>query len=33
MRFNADVSAAKAQLQSLQTSLSQLTTGMAAQGT
>ena len=33
MRFNADVSAAKAQLQSLQTSLNQLTTGMAAQGT
>ena len=33
LRFNADVSAAKAQLQSLQTSLNQLTTGMAAQGT
>ena len=33
LRFNADVSAAKAQLQSLQTSLNQLTTGMATQGT
>ena len=33
LRFNANTSAAKAQLQSLQTSLNQLTTGMAAQGT
>ena len=32
LRFNADVSAAKAQLQSLQTSINQLTAGMAAQG-
>ena len=33
LRFNADTSAAKAQLQSLQTSINQLTTSMATQGT
>ena len=33
LRFNADTSAAKAQLQSLQTSINQLTTTMATQGT
>ena len=32
LRFNADVSAAKAQLQGLQTSINQLTTSMATQG-
>ena len=32
LRFNADTSAAKAQLQSLQTSINQLTTSMATQG-
>lgn len=33
LRFNADVSGAKAQLQSLQQSVAQLTTSMATQGT